>query len=172
MPRGRHAERPQEWREVAVFSRISSICTPVETAWGRATPTSVTRRLQPSPSSRTSAPSAGGQVTPEISRHPGATDSLGSSSLIIQDQGGGGSPPKPRYRLMSQQPNGLPVFKILRERKVPRQRGPVTARVARIPYGGCNRVDKSHRKRGVSPGLQMDDEGVRSEAARRSVTWL
>jgi hypothetical protein len=165
VPRGRHAERPQKWREVAVFSRISSICAPVEAAWGGATSTSGTRRLQSSPSSRISAPSAGGQVTPETSRHPRSTDSLQSPSLRIQDQSGRGSPPKPRYRLMSQQPNGLPVLRILRERKIPRPRGPVTARVARLRYGECNRVDQSHRKRRVSPGLQKGDEGVRSQAA-------
>ena len=44
---------------------------------------------------------------------------------------------------MSQQPNGLRVFHIFRKRNVPPQRGPVTARVARIPYGECNPADEA-----------------------------
>lgn len=44
---------------------------------------------------------------------------------------------------MSQQSNGLRAFQILRTRNAPRQRGPVTARVACIPYGECNPATKA-----------------------------
>ena len=168
MPRARHAEGLQKLREMAVFRAFFERLSPGVNGVGKRDIYPVRRddsssAILPVVAHLCSLRRRSGD--PRDVAAPAAHRFTPESQPNIQEKGGGGSPPKPRYRLMSQQPNGLQVLRILRERNIPRQRGPVTARVARIPNGGCNGVDKSHRKRGVSPGLQEGDEGVRSQAA-------